>query len=251
VEEIISLLKRSSLPTVLVEGDDEITIFRWIEEQVGTFNANILPCGGRTNLFKIFDRRNEFPSAKIIFLADKDMWLFTTIPKKYSTLIWTEGYSIENDLFIDSESYLLRLLESDERKSYRKIISLISIWFAFEIQLYRNSGCCSIDHNINEIVDTKQMLLNTDFLTKREFSDPSGETVNEVNREYQLKIRGKLIFQIMKYLLNAKDRKSKYSHDNIFEMCLKINPNHSHLNNIVQSIKTSLEQPKLKYVSNP
>ncbi len=32
-EEIVQLLKRSALTTILVEGKDDMTIYRWIEEK--------------------------------------------------------------------------------------------------------------------------------------------------------------------------------------------------------------------------
>ena len=37
----------------------------------------------------------------VIFVADQDMWFFTGIPEKYrDTIIFTRGYSLENDLYL-------------------------------------------------------------------------------------------------------------------------------------------------------
>ena len=53
-DEIVELLKRSSLTSVIVEGKDDMTIYRWIEEKIGISKANFLPCGGRNTLLKVF-----------------------------------------------------------------------------------------------------------------------------------------------------------------------------------------------------
>ena len=72
VDEIIETLKRSSLTTVLVEGVDDVMIYRWLEDEIGIHNANFFPCGGRNNLLEIYERRAEFSELKTIFVADKD-----------------------------------------------------------------------------------------------------------------------------------------------------------------------------------
>lgn len=102
VDEIVASLKNTSLPTVLVEGRDDMTTYRWIENRLGIQNANVLPCGGRDKLFAVYNRQTEFRHLKCAFLADRDMWLFDTTCSQYGSIVFTKGYSIENDILDDS-----------------------------------------------------------------------------------------------------------------------------------------------------
>jgi hypothetical protein len=103
IDDIVATLKRSSLPTVLVEGKEDIIIYRQIEQLFGATKINFLPCGGRNTLLKIFERRNEFSNIKTFFIADKDMWVFETPPIEYHEVLFTTGYCLENDLYIDGK----------------------------------------------------------------------------------------------------------------------------------------------------
>ena len=98
VDELVAMLGHAELPTVIVEGKDDMRIYRWVEGRVGSQNANVLPAGGRENLLSVYQRRNEFTHLPVAFVADRDLWLFSGIPEIYHDIIWTLGYSIENDL---------------------------------------------------------------------------------------------------------------------------------------------------------
>ena len=91
VDEIIATLQRTSLTTVLVEGTDDVMIYRWIEDEIGITKANFMPCGGRRNLIEIFERRSEYPNVKVIYVADKDSYIYTSTPEEYNEIIWTNG----------------------------------------------------------------------------------------------------------------------------------------------------------------
>ena len=45
VDELVETLRRSELPTVVVEGENDMQIYRWVEARVGNQNANVLPAG--------------------------------------------------------------------------------------------------------------------------------------------------------------------------------------------------------------
>ncbi len=60
VDELVSTLRRSKLPTVVVEGRDDMQIFRWMEDLLEVHEVDILGVGGRPNLFAIYDRKSEF-----------------------------------------------------------------------------------------------------------------------------------------------------------------------------------------------
>ena len=81
--EIVDTLKRTSLLTVLVEGKDDASVYRYLEHKINIDDVDVLICDGRSKLIKIFERREEFKNTKVVFLADKDMWFFVGIPKQY------------------------------------------------------------------------------------------------------------------------------------------------------------------------
>jgi hypothetical protein len=97
VEEIVSLLRHSSVPTILVEGSEDVMVYRWLKQHIKPLKASAIQCGGREKLLSVYKRRNEFSHIKTAFLADQDMYVFLGIPSDYSDIIWTAGYSIEND----------------------------------------------------------------------------------------------------------------------------------------------------------
>ena len=99
VDECVALLRRTDLQTVIVEGKDDMQIYQWAERRVGIQKANVLPVGGRETLLAVYKRRSEFAHLPVAFVADRDLWLFSGIPPGYPDIIWTEGYSIENDLY--------------------------------------------------------------------------------------------------------------------------------------------------------
>ena len=50
VDELVSTLRRSKLPTVVVEGRDDMQIFRWMEDLLKVHEVDVLSVGGRPNL---------------------------------------------------------------------------------------------------------------------------------------------------------------------------------------------------------
>ena len=118
VDELVATLRRSRLPTIVVEGRDDMRIYRWIEPRVSNVDTSVLPVGGRNKLLSIYERRNEYSQLPVAFLADRDMWLFSGIPEQYNHIIWTLGYSIENDIYSGSE--LENLLDVEEAKEHHR-----------------------------------------------------------------------------------------------------------------------------------
>ena len=84
VDEIIALLKKTDLPTVVCEGSDDLIVYRRFEEHLSHIGVSILPAGGRENVLEVFERRGEIPtSVRLAFIADRDTWVNTEIPTAY------------------------------------------------------------------------------------------------------------------------------------------------------------------------
>lgn len=201
VEETIRQLSRpkASLWSVIVEGKDDASVYRYIEDRINNLidlnigEVDVYPCGGRDNLIEIFKRREEFKNTKAIFLADKDMWFFVDVPKDYEDIVFTDGYSIENDLYI--ESYFNSLLQPSDLKKFDNLIKELSIWFAFEVNRHQETGVSRCDVSIDKICPNN--FFCPDFKEAINFINPPQEIVDFIYCEYTRALRGKNLFQAL------------------------------------------------------
>lgn len=232
-EELVQVLKRSVLPTLIVEGKDDVAIYRWIQELVGEFEIDFFPCTGRNNLLAVYKRRSEFPHLKSLFIADKDMWVFKSVPVEYNEIHFTSGYSIENDLFAGSIDIVNQILEKENQEKFEGIIQKIIKWFAFEVEQYLSDLDYKLDYHIDRILSDKTDDLCTFFLKNRNYTEPSFDLVEELNSEYPLKLRGKLIFALLEKLLHDK----KYKKNQLFEIIIKLAGPNEFINLIADKIR--------------
>jgi hypothetical protein len=238
-DELVATLIHTKLPTILVEGKYDMTIYRWLENHIGLSNTDILPCGGRNNLLKVYNRKSEFSHLKTAFLADQDMWLFTAIPTNYSDIIWTKGYSIENDIY--AGSILEELLDKEEYNDFKKVLESVISWFAFEVEQYRSGKEHQIDFHINQIVKLGETDKNSNLMAERGFQPPSQNTLLEIQSEYKLKIRGKILFDLLTRYLSATKRKPKHSTQALYEIGIKLVKNHVYMERLISLLNKALE----------
>ena len=104
----INRLRTSHFATLVVEGTSDQDIYSWFEDLLGTpKHIPKLDVGGRNNLLEIYTRREEFASqVAVAFMADPDREVLDDrdrILSAYPDIIWTTGYSIENDLYTDGK----------------------------------------------------------------------------------------------------------------------------------------------------
>ena len=193
VNELVATLSRSQLPTIIVEGKDDMRIYRWVEQRVGPQNANVLPTGGRNTLLKLYDRRNEFPELPVAFVADRDLWLFSGIPGVYCGIVWTRGYSIENDLYAGAN--LENLLDPHEVDAHKKVLNVIIEWFAFEVGAFLEGRESRVDLSCNQVVPPAKTEMDQDFSTRRGFRCPNVQLFQQIRDEYQLKLSGSVFLR--------------------------------------------------------
>lgn len=216
-DEIVAYLKRTSQLTVLVEGADDKMVYRYIESKLEDLDIDCLDCGGRPALLKIFRRRSEYPDSPVIFIADKDMWLFTNVPDEYSSgIIFTQGYSIENDLYL--RELFEGLLETDDRRKFRDLIKALARWQAFHVVVFSTNGSCQCDYHVNQIAPPPNVNLCPEHLADISFSEPPDELVEQIQKSYYNSLRGKTLFEAILRYLNGKSRISSYSKANLLEL---------------------------------
>ena len=218
-DELVETLKRSSLTTVLVEGKDDMLIYRWIEEEIGIENASFLSCNGRENLIRVFKRRDEFSHIKTIFIADKDCFVYDCTPIELDEIIWTEGYSIENDLYFGQN--LEKLMDINEDTKFRVALKNFISYYAFEVEQYQKKIVYNFATHPNQCLDSADNL-DTTFLTSVNFTDPDPATIKTIEDNYQLLLRGKSLFALLLRYLSYSSRSIKHSRKSLIEHSFKL-----------------------------
>ena len=237
---LVQTLRRSYLPTVIVEGKDDEQVYRWVEARIGTQNANVLPVGGRETLLAVYKRRNEFAHLPVAFVADRDLWLFSGIPPNYSDIIWTEGYSIENDLYAGAD--LENLLNTDEAKEHRQVLNSIVEWFAFEVEEHLACRPAHVATGCNTVVPPDQTEMDQGFRNSRGFRLPNQKLHQQIKVEYQLQLRGKLLFQLLVRFLSAPDRDIKHSTLALHEKAAKRTSPHKLMDRLMGEIERTITE---------
>ena len=240
VDELVAALRRSQLSTVIVEGTDDMQIYRWVEERIGSQNANVLPAGGKNNLLSVYQRRNEYAHLPVAFVADRDLWLFSGIPLDYHGIIWTQGYSIENDLYAGAN--LENLLDADETKEHQQVLDSITEWFAFEVEEYLGGREAQVATHCNRVVPPGKTEIDYGFRQNRRFRSPNEELHQQIKDKYQLQLRGKLLFQMLSRFLNAPNRRPKYPILVLHEIAFKMTPSHELMDRLTHEIKRAIAE---------
>ena len=235
---LVPALHRSHLPTVIVEGKDDEQIYRWTEARIGTQNANVLFVGGRETLLSVYKRKNEFAHLPVAFVADRDLWLFSGIPPGYPDIIWTEGYSIENDLYAGAN--LERLLYADEVDEHRQVLEAIIEWFGFEVEEYLACRPAHVATGCNRVVPPGETEMDQGFRQSRGFRPPSEKLHQQITDEYQLQLRGKTLFEILVRFLSASDRDVKHSTVALQEKAAKQTSPHKLMDRFIREIERAI-----------
>jgi hypothetical protein len=219
VDEIVETLKRSSLTTVLVEGVDDVMIYRWIEDEIGIENANFFPCGGRGMLLQVFERRHEFSNLKVVFVADKDTYVYSEPPPQYSDIIWTNGYSIENDLYYGRK--IEQILSKDELEIFLISLESFTEYYSFEIENFLNGKDFSFKRHPQHIVSDITHNVKPELLQEINFVEADPKLVSNVKENYDVLIRGKSLFALLTRILCGKNRAIKHSKASLLEHCYR------------------------------
>ena len=242
VDELVSTLRRSKLPTVVVEGRDDMQIFRWMEDLLEAHQVDVFGVGGRPNLLAVYDRKSEFVHLPIAFIADRDKELFTQLPVGYEEIIWTQGYSIENDLYAGADPSLENLMDPQEAAEHRQLLNAIIEWFAFEVEEFLDGRTPEFNHHCNEVVPQGQTEIDNGFRQRRGFRLPNSELLEKIKDAYQLQLRGKLLFQMLVRFLSKSNRRVKHSLQGLYEIAFKMTPFHPLMNRLIQEIEQKLQR---------
>jgi hypothetical protein len=235
-EEAIATLNHSALPTLVAEGRDDIIVLRRLEDKLSDFNLSVLPVGGREKVIRIYERRLELTSGLIRFFADKDAWIYTTVPNEYADplICFTDGYSIENDMYRDGG--LEKLLTAGERVIFREELGRFVRWYSLALTRHLADDTVPIATHPNMILDDAATYIAGCALQ-------AGEVYPEALRatllaDYAKMLRGKSLLALLVRRLSHKNRHPRHSSKTLLEFGVVAEG--PHLTQIVEWLRASL-----------
>ena len=246
VEHLVGVLRRSRKPNIVVEGDDDVIIYRELTRRIGILEVVLRPSGGREKLLQVYERRGEFTQVPVAFIADQDMWLFSGIEPSYEDVIWTNGYSIENDLYSDAS--LERLLDESDTLEHQQILDSISTWFAFAVEEYLAGNSPDLDLHCDEMVPIGKIELDANFCTRRDFRVPNAERVQQIRAAYQLLLRGKQLFQLLVRFLSKPTHgfeKASLNDYALYNLALRMPEQYPLLDGLMEKVKQKIAAQRL------
>ncbi len=246
VEHLVGVLRRSRKPSIVVEGDDDVIIYRELAKRIGILEVALRSSGGREKLLQVYKRRDEFTQAPVAFIADQDMWLFSGIEPGYENVIWTNGYSIENDLYSDAD--LERLLDENDTAEHQQILDAISTWFAFAVEEYLAGNAPKLDLHCDVMVPRGKTELDTGFCTRQGFRTPDAERVQQIRNTYQLLLRGKQLFQLLVRFLSKPTHGFERASLNdyaLYNLALRMPEQQPLLDRLMEKVKEKIAAHKL------
>ena len=239
VEELFETLKRTSLPTVLVEGIDDIIFYRKVEEDLKEFDVDMLPAGNKGAVLDLHKKLMENPvSAPMIFIVDNDLWVHAPPEdiQDLQRLVLTTGYSVENDLFIDGE--LENLLTEGELSKFKKELYDFTRWYALAVHRHLNGEPSTFRTHPNHILDDQTTY--TEQTTLKEGEIYPLDLFNEIFKSYGKLLRGKSLFALLIRELSAKKRNPKFGSKQL--MAIGAARKGDNFKRIKSEIKQHLEQ---------
>lgn len=214
VDEVISTLKKSNLPTLISEGRDDYIVFRHLEDLLGGC-VDVLPVGGRDKVLQVFRRKAEIGHERVAFIVDRDLWCFTGTPGDCiaNDLVITDGYSIENDVFRDID--VPSLMAADERVKYLIELQKIARWYALAVSRILSGEGAKIDIHPTQLLEDATTFDSVTELTAGE-DYPDG-LYDQITAETERLLRGKTLLQTAMRQLARVGRPARYHHQTLLD----------------------------------
>lgn len=240
VPVLTSLITRPSDSVyVVIEGEDDIFVFRPLMTIFKNKKIIVQSVGGRDNVLSVYNNVKNTPFLhQAIFIVDQDSWIFSGIPEDYQheRIIFTSGYSIENDVYIDKEIDLL-MHGLGVHSSFESNLEVYLKWYSLAITRF------CIDDNALSV----KLKIHPDTFFKDENSIntfcslQSGEVFpqhiyDDLLENYHLKFRGKCLLPLAIKALGDRPSKPKYNTKTIMEEAA-ITGRGIHLNRIFSEVE--------------
>lgn len=219
LEELISALKHSSAPTLIVEGRDDYVAFGEFEIENVTWGLTILPVYGQGNVEKIIERAAEIRHPALAFLLDRDCTVFAGPPDHLirPDTFFTDGYAIENDLIRDGD--IPRLLHPNERIGFQTELAALARFLACAASRHvAQHPTHALSTHPHQLFGKTTGLL-PEYRTFVEAEEANlHPTYRQTLQEPLRYVRGKNLLGLLARHLGYSQRRSKYSSANLLEI---------------------------------
>lgn len=236
---IISTIQNSkSGKCVVVEGIDDILIYRTLITLYSSKGIRVMAAGGRDKVLEVFDSLNGTPHLdKAIFIVDQDSWIFTGIPSNYlhPRIICTSGFSIENDVYLDGQIEDL-MIGTNVFTTFQNELNIYLQWFSLAITRFcTNNNACGekLDVHPQNFFKSPQTIQSFCNLKSGEIFPQ--QTYNDLLINYGLKFRGKCLLPLAIRALGNRQGQPKYNSDTLMERTA-ITGRGIHLNRIFSTV---------------
>ena len=222
-EEMVAYLKKTKLPTLIVEGTGDKALLRRVETELKELQVDILPIGGKDSLDAVYAQRAEYTEATIGFLRDLDCWVVNGVPVGYEDVIFTSGYSIENDVI---HSGVVATLAGTMLNSLHIRVDLVANWFKHVVYAAHLGDDVDIARDVSSILqgDDYHPTALADL-----HKNPGGDDFfRRFEGDAWVWLRGKTLLRLIQDHLSKAS--PSYSKDQIVDLCIKMGPSPSFLN---------------------
>jgi hypothetical protein len=238
IDEMIATINRSSLPVVAVEGQMDAGVLRHLESRIGIVGV-LMPCGGNRSLFALLDRLDEIKNRNIAFLADQDVCCVMGGHKVHPHLVYTWGYSIENDIIAGSK--IDRLINEECRAAFHAIKRLVVQFFAYELDCAISDDRPPVlDVALAEIVDVRQLSFKENVKNSVKILKHDTPMARKIERHFKRLLRGKQLLQLYMVFLNRPKTPERISNAMLLSCCTELGQNR-HLERLARAIQGILQ----------
>lgn len=209
VEDALATLQRSNLPTVITEGRDDYRVLRRVENRLADIGVDFLPLSGRNTVLSVWEQLPIERRSNVIAIVDLDEWIYKGIPFNYmgENLIYTVGYSIENDILLDCS--VDDFLYPSEISEFQSELRHVCADHAVQIERCKAGLEYLIKRHANQILNEAD---------KTEDLNPNELKTHEILiSNFKQFMRGKTIFQLIVRQTTKSGRAANLNYDHLYE----------------------------------
>lgn len=216
VDELIATLRRTRLPTAVIEGKDDVIVLRRIEDIYRDAFVSIIVAGGRQKVLEAFRRRSEIHGdAPLVFVVDRDSWVVCGIPVEFISeqIVCSDGYSIENDIIRDGN--FENMMNEMERNTWRRERAAFIEWFAVEFSDFIQGKDGKLKTYAGVIVDDPDVLAAAK--ARLQIDDAAARIFDTLSADPERLVRGKSLMDILMRQLSYTGRSVRHRREALLQ----------------------------------
>lgn len=218
-EELMATLKHSSMPTVLVEGKDDLFLYRQLERLFDPTKVSIQVAGNKSDALKLQHHLRASNFDHTVAFVDSDFWTIDgtplTLPKG---VLSTIGYSIENDIILFGG--LLDLLDHKECKQFMQDLHRYASWYSIQIQFERDEPEPTFRESAAKVLCNLEYFEETS--KKYQHCEICHSIIDQIVALPMVHVRGKNLFQVLLLQLAKNGRNPSHTKNGLIEFASKM-----------------------------